>query len=157
MYAEIATAAASIKTFADLTSLILKTKVDSAVTEKAIESQSAIISLQTAMLALQSEHQSLLAEKAELERRLVNVQNWEAEASKYSLQEIAPGVFVYVHDSQEDGAAPSHWLCSRCYNERKKSILQKTGRMGGANIYLCLTCQNTLQIYGTPGERPKSE
>lgn len=153
MYAEIAAAAASIKTFSDLTTLILKTKVDSAVTAKAIESQSAIISLQDAMLNLQSQHQSLLREKEVLEKRLIDAEDWNAEASKYSLKEIAPGVFVYVLNLNGDSPTPTHWLCSRCYQEKRKSILQKTGKSGGANIYLCLLCQNTLLIYGTPGEQ----
>ncbi len=60
MYAEIAAAAASIKTFRELTALILKAKVDSAVTQKAIESEAAIIALQTAIINLQFQHQSLL-------------------------------------------------------------------------------------------------
>jgi hypothetical protein len=60
MYAEMAVAAASIKTFRELTALILKAKVDSAVTQKAIESEAAIIDLQTAIINLQSQHQTLL-------------------------------------------------------------------------------------------------
>lgn len=46
MYAEITSALAGLKTVSDLIGLTLKLKVDSAVTEKAIESQAAIISLQ---------------------------------------------------------------------------------------------------------------
>lgn len=87
MYTEIAAAAASIKTFGELTTLILKAKVDTAVMEKAIESQSAIISLQATMLGLQAQQQALLTEKAELERRLALVEDWKIEAENYSLKD----------------------------------------------------------------------
>lgn len=56
MYSEIVTALSGLKTMSDLTKLVLRAKVDSAVTEKAIESQTAIISLQSAMLELYQPH-----------------------------------------------------------------------------------------------------
>lgn len=143
MYSEIATALASVKTFADLTSLILQAKVTVAVREKAIESQAAIISVQTVLLDLQSQYQSLLREKDELEKRLAEVEDWKVEAAKYSLKEVASGAFVYAPKPDADLLAPDHWLCTRCYHERKKSILQRTvARV----IYLCPTCQSTVTV-----------
>ena len=60
MYSEIVTALSGLKTMGDLTKLVLKAMVDSAVTEKAI------ISLQSAMLDLQSQYQLVSMDKEEL-------------------------------------------------------------------------------------------
>ena len=54
MFADITTALAGIKTASDLASLVLKAKVDSAVRGKAIELQSDLISLQSAILSVHS-------------------------------------------------------------------------------------------------------
>ena len=142
---EIGAALAGIKTFTELTTLILKAKVDSAVREKAIESQAAVISLQTSMMALQAQDQSLLREKNELEKRLVEVENWEDESAKYSLKEIAPHAFAYAPKPDANDAAPEHWLCTRCYQERKKSILQQTLI---PRVYECPKCKTQVSARG---------
>ena len=37
-----------------------------------------------------------------------------------------------------------HWICAKCYNERKKSILQrKLKSMAGVN-YICHTCKSEI-------------
>jgi hypothetical protein len=142
---EIGAALAGIKTFTELTTLILKAKVDSAVREKAIESQAAVISLQTSMMTLQSQYQSLLREKDELEKRLVEIEDWKVEAAKYSLKELVPGALVYAPNSDAGDTAPEHWLCTRCYQERKKSILQRTIM---PRVYVCPACQTTVTTRG---------
>lgn len=151
MIAETATALASIKTFSDFTGLVLQAKVTAAVREKAIESQAAIISVQSAMLTLQSQYQTLLNEKAELEKRLVAIEDWSAEAGKYELQEVGTGAFVYVLKENVNDTAPSHWLCANCYQKKQKSILQQATpyvtRVGAT--FICHRCQSTL-LYRRP-------
>jgi hypothetical protein len=138
---EIPAALSAIKTLGDLTALVLRTKVDSAVTEKAIESQSAMISLQSAMLSLQSQYQSLLRDKDDLEKRLISMENWNAEAQKYSLTQIASGVFVYTLKLDEADAAPPHWLCVNCYEKKQKSILQRVSSNYEGVLYSCPNCK----------------
>lgn len=152
MYAEIASALTSIKTFGDLTTLILKMKVDSAVTEKAIESQSAIISLQSTMLTLQSQYQALLDEKEELKKRLIEMEDWKTEAEKYELKEIAFHTFAYALKSDYANTAPAHWLCANCYGNGQKSILQSKPATSKGLPYSCLRCNGEIITRGRPGE-----
>jgi len=147
MYAEIAAGFAGIKTLGELTSLILKMKLDSAVTEKAIESQTAIIALQNTMLTLQSEYQALLQEKDRLEKRLVEAENWEAEASKYELIKVSEGAFVYALKPDQFTTAPSHWLCTQCYQQKQKSILQMAGKSLGRWYYSCPSCETRVTLW----------
>jgi DNA-directed RNA polymerase subunit RPC12/RpoP len=144
---EITAALASLKSVSDLVKLALELKIDSAVTEKAIESQSAIISIQSVLLALQSEHQALLKEKAELEQLITQANDWKDEFKKYDLEQVEPGIFVY-----EPKQGPVYWLCSRCFEDRRKSILNRTGNDSKGIIYLCFNCQNSIRVHRNPGE-----
>ena len=72
-----------------------KMKTDSAVVEKAAELQGTIITLQSAIMTIQSQYQLLLSEKDELKQQLMNIINWDAETAKYQLTEVSAGAFVY--------------------------------------------------------------
>jgi len=144
MYAEITAALSGIKTVGELTALILKTKVDSTVTEKAIESQGAIIALQNTMLTLQTEYQSLLQEKDRLEKLLIDMDQWETEAQKYQLTKVGNGAFVYALKADQADSAPEHWLCTTCYQQNRKSILQMAGKTLGRWYYECPKCQTRV-------------
>jgi hypothetical protein len=144
MYSEIASALTALKTIGELTTLLIKTSADSRVTENAIDLQSALISLQSTMLTLQSQYQILLREKDEVEKRLIDIENWEAEAEKYTLIEMVPGVFVYALKDDYKSTAPSHWLCPNCYQAKKKSILQFRPTGDGYNVFICSACKLAL-------------
>jgi hypothetical protein len=92
MFTDITTALSSIKVASDLVTLVLKAKVDAAVTQKAIELQGAIISLQSTILSIQAENQNFLAENNSLKQQIVDMNNWESEAQKYSLTEVSPAL-----------------------------------------------------------------
>jgi hypothetical protein len=124
MISEFAAGIAGLKTVGELASLLIKMNVDNAVTQKAIEANTAIINAQTLMLELQAKYQELLVQKDELEKRLIQIENWDAEAQKYALTEIVEGVFVYALKADQKDGAPAHWLCPDCYQNKKKSILQ---------------------------------
>ncbi len=144
MYADIAGALSVIKTASDLATLVLNTKVNQAVKEKAIELQSVIISLQSTILTIQAQYQDLLTDKNRLEQDLVNAKNWEAEAAKHTLTQIALGAFVYVINEDQRGSQPAYWLCTNCYENKQKSILQKgTHNMDGWQ-FSCPNCNMTI-------------
>jgi len=114
MLADLSIAISSLKTAGELAALILNTKVDSVVRQKAIELQSDIISLQSGLLNLQLEYQESLRERDSLKQQLMKAKNWKNEARKYSLKEIASGVFVYAIKQDKQGTQPMHWLCTNC-------------------------------------------
>jgi len=106
---------------------------------KAMELQSVILSLQSGMLSLQSRHGSLLAEKRALEEKLAGLEGWETTKSRYELKEIASGVFVYSL-KQNITDETHHWLCSKCFNEGAKAILQLETQAIAGHIYFCPKC-----------------
>lgn len=157
MSAEIFSAFTAIKAASELVGLILKRKVDAAIQEKAIELQSAIVSAQSDLLNLQSAYQERLREIEDLRKQLIDMQDWKAEAQKYELRVVGPGIFVYAIRDDQVGTGPMHWLCTQCYNEGKKSILQR-GRMGvNGWSYLCPGCKVKIEAPNIVAEANDSD
>src|SRR5260370_7035597 len=87
--------AASVKATSELMILVHKMKVSDAVAEKAAELNSHILSLQQDSLTMLAQNQTLLREKEELERKIIEVENWKEEAAKYKMITPSPAVTFY--------------------------------------------------------------
>jgi hypothetical protein len=155
MYIDLTTALASIKTMSELTALVMKSKVDEAVKQKAIELQSQILALQSTIFGIQSKNQELLDEKSQLEQKLVKMKNWKAQAQKYTLIEIASGVFAYAIKESEQGSQPMHWICAHCYENQQKSILQRGKAEYTGTIYSCPNCKTEIIDHGNSKPYPQ--
>lgn len=105
----------------------------------AIELSNFIIALQSEILSIQSEHNKLLYIKNDLEKKLIEHENWDTEKSQYELKKVTPGVFVYSHKPNDDLAEPDHWLCANCFNNGKKSIIQPNPR--STSYWICPKCE----------------
>jgi cell division protein FtsB len=113
-----------------------------------IDLTNAVIAAQGATLQFQAENASLIAEKNNLEKEIMRLKTWAAEKQRYELQEVATGVFAYVVKETMRNSEPSHWLCSHCYQENIKSILQSTSE----GIHTCFRCRNEIFVSGSGGE-----
>src|SRR5215203_6473722 len=96
MLSEIPAALSALNNIKELVKAVSNSKVDAALREQAIESNFAITDALNALITLQVQHQTLLHEKDELEKRLMEAEHWNAEAVKYTLTEMVEGVFVYA-------------------------------------------------------------
>ena len=73
------------------------------------------------------EKQSALASRVgDLEKELVQLKNWEAEANNYEVLEVARGLFAYVAKGNVQPLHSAHKLCSNCFLQYKKSFLQES-------------------------------
>ena len=155
-YADVAAALTSIKTASDLITLIYKSKVDRAITEKAQELNSQIILLQNVVFDLQTQNQSLLKETDDLKRQLAQMEQWQTEAARYELKELDAGVFVYALKPDLNTGEPVHWLCPNCYQQHQKSILQLRTKGQTSNMFLCPHCKTELFDRSGPHNPPTS-
>lgn len=97
---------------------------------KKLEFQSLYANLMNAMLTLQQEHSALLQRENALKQQIAAMEKWEAEKEGYQLAAVYPGAFAYAPNPETRRSEPPHWLCTTCFQNRKKSFLQAAGRAG---------------------------
>lgn len=145
---DIAATLSAISSAKEFAALIINRKIDSAVTEKAIELQNAIIGLQSAILGLQGENQVLTQENLALKETLERNAKWDEQAQNYELTKIAEGVFAYrVKDQSQIASSPL--LCAPCFDSRHRGILQRVGQDYGGTMYRCGTCNKEIYDHAT--------
>lgn len=77
------------------------------------------------------------------------MKDWSSERERYQLTATAPsdGSMVYMLKPAMRGTEPPHWLCTRCFDDGKKAILQKQKSDGSFSIYGCPSCKATLSTH----------
>jgi hypothetical protein len=125
MIAEISAAWAALNAATKALTAALKTVEDVKAKEAIADIQNSLIDVQTKLLAAQAQYEALTEVKRELEQKIVEYENWDAEAARYQLKEIAGGIFVYMLKQEHEATEPKHWLCPNCFQQRQKSILGK--------------------------------
>jgi len=107
----------------------------------------AIIELQEKILAAREAQTMLLERISDLEKEVANFKTWDTEKQKYEMKMVAPGSMVYALKIQIQGAEPPHYICAKCYEDRKKSILQRkpanpigAQHFGEKDTYTCPRC-----------------
>lgn len=134
-----------IKTAIDIATTIKNITDDIELKAKTSELYNSMISLQNGIMSMQAENHSLLQENQALSKKLMEIETWEKEKSKYSLQEICPQVFVYASDETDENSEPPHWICATCYNQGKKSILQLSKKVVSGHYYICHECNSEIR------------
>lgn len=99
-----------------------------------------LISVQINALNVNSMAQELQEEKRALTQKIMELENWSETEKQYILKEIAPGLFVYVYNITHDLTKPIHWLCTKCFNEKKAHIIQIDRESAAGKHYFCPNC-----------------
>ena len=74
----------------------------------------------------------------------MELENWEHESERYKLTTLATDILVYTLKPGKENGEPPHMLCVKCYNERKKSILQRKLKSMAGVTYICHTCKSEI-------------
>ena len=80
---------------------------------------------------------------------MIEITNWEKEASRYQLEELCSGVFVYSTKKGEENGEPPHKICPNCYQKHHKSFLQIKDLDYHGRDYVCTNpeCKTTYTNY----------
>lgn len=133
-------AATGLKTAVDITKGILELKVSTKVEAKVAELQRVIISAQSNTLAAQSDQLAVLDKIRKLKGKMAELKAWDSEKKKYELKELASGNFAYALKEAESKGGPVHYICPHCYEEGKKSLLQKNDMGSNGEVLQCFAC-----------------
>jgi len=102
----------------------------------------ALADTKTQYLAIVEDKQKLLESNEDLKKRIAEYDKWEHEKTRYSLQNVGAGVVVYVLDPDKARGEALHWLCTHCYENRKKGFLHRHGKI--PNHYKCDGCGSEI-------------
>ena len=88
----------------------------------------------------------MVEQMRQLKEEIAQVKAWEAESHRYELKRLGVGVFAYSLKKMEERAEPPHWVCSSCFSNGKKYILQNLGDFYGASEYACHGCGSKIKM-----------
>jgi len=123
----------------DIAKAMLNLRDFAKINSKLIELQGAIITAQGQAIAIQQSYATLETKTRDLEAECMRLKDWSAEKQKYTIREIATGVFAYVLNEAMPDFERAHKYCCNCFERGQKSILQQSK---GPQRNLDLTCQN---------------
>ena len=152
----ITAAVASLKTAFGIAKDLLELKTSTGVQERVIELQRVILAAQQEAMTSLAAQAELLSRITELEHEIASLRAWGTEKRRYELKEVSPEAFAYCLKPDASTFEPPHWLCVRCYQDGRKSILQNIGRTDDRDnsIYRCDSCKaEFLTHWSTTPER----
>jgi hypothetical protein len=119
--------------------------------DDATRRNAAVIELQEQILDAQSEQATLVDHVRELKTRVAQLEAWDADKERYILTDLGGRHFAYaLKDSMANGE-PLHHLCTQCYSDNIKSILQTEDRQPGrCRVLTCHRCGSDIYLTGTP-------
>ncbi len=134
---DIITVASAFSQAHQIIKALLELKVDSETLAKITTLQSVLAEAQTSQLMLLEQNSSLLKLKNNLEEEIVRLDTWAHESQRYKLHGIQSGVVAYALKESHANGEPPYWLCTNCYNNGQKSILNRSKRSGYDHTYTC--------------------
>ena len=112
---------------------------------KVIELQSAILSAQSSALSANADQAAMIDTIRELKEEIARVKAWEAQKQRYQLQPIWDNTaLVYALKEPMSGGEAPHWICTKCYEDGTRMILQPRRSKDNFGVLACPTCKAEL-------------
>lgn len=117
---------------------------------KVIDFNSAILDAQTKIFLVNEERTALLERIGDLEKEVANLEAWETTKNRYELKRTDGRGLAWSLKENADNSEPPHQICTKCYEEQKRSILQPKPRSiaaiqhGGWAMLICPACKSEI-------------
>ncbi|EJO8752749.1 TPA: hypothetical protein ACHLGH_004696 [Escherichia coli] len=150
---ELSAALSAIRETFSLAKIINDAKTDAEVKAATSELQVRLFTLQTDCVSL-GETISLKEEEiVRLKEKIAEHENFERESVGYELNQTEAGSFVYSKQLPVNDKQLTVNVCTRCFHERKISILQPAVEKAARNgffIHYCPSCRSEFKINKVP-------
>lgn len=149
---EIMTAWQSLKVAGDLAKGLIDLKTMAEIQTNTAELNQKILAAQGDLFAANATHAALIEEVGELKERLLRMENWDAQKKRYRLVAVSAGTAAYALKKSMSDGEPPHYLCTNCYENGKRSILNAGHSMralGGYTVVLICTVPTCKVIIDT--------
>jgi hypothetical protein len=150
MIAEIGAAVQSFRVLSDMVQTNRTLRNFNELVTAVYEVNAKLRTVQSGALVAQEQHAMLTQRIRELEQEIVELKHWDCEKEYYQLTQLAPGVFVYALKPGIAQDEPPHNLCTNCFDQGQKSILQSCEPGSEITLYGCPRCKTKLRIDHQP-------
>jgi hypothetical protein len=146
----IGAALTSFNTLKDIAQAMLGLHDAQALQAKVIDFNNAIIDAQNKIHLVSKERTSLLEQIGNLKEEVTDLEAWEATKARYEMKKTSGGGVAWFLKKDAQGSEPPHEICAKCYEERKRNILQPKGRsisavqFGSWPMLICLACKSQI-------------
>ncbi len=126
MIAEVAAAIARLKNLRDMIAAMKDSSEKSKLSGSIEDAQIKFIDLQRRLIESQESEATAKERARTAEHKCVELEEFAHEAERYSLKELSPGFLVYAMKDGAEETDPPHYLCTNCFSNHKKSIIQRS-------------------------------
>lgn len=147
---EASAAISGIKTAMDMLKGIHSLKSEADINSAVINIQRTLLDAQASALIDREKHMELLSRIEQLDKQISSGNKWDEERARYELKEFPTGAFAYVLCEGKANGEPPHKLCTKCFHEGKKSILQVKHKRSGGESVTCTNCNQTMTLSPFP-------
>lgn len=145
-----------IKTATDIAKSIMDIKNDAEINKKISEVNETLLAAQESAISTYNEYSSALQRRDEAEKEIMRIKNFEHEKERYALTPIIDGLaVVYALKESVNEGDPPHWICTNCYEDSKRSILQHRKSREGFVLIVCPRCLSEIHSSYRNIEAPK--
>jgi len=134
-----------LKTASDIAIGIGKLNTLAQVQEKSVELGQIIVAVQSATLNAYADQAAMIEEVRALKEEIVHVKAWEAQKQRYKLTSMweGGGVAYALRESMASGEPP-HLICTKCYEDGRKSILNPLPDSNGFVVFDYPICKSQI-------------
>lgn len=145
----------SLKFAGDIAKGLLELKSLTDVQGKVIELQSAILSAQSNALSANADQSAMVDEIRTLKEEIASVKAWESQKQRYKLSTPWGGGVAYALKEAMANGEPPHLICTKCYEDNRKSILNPISNDRGFLSYGCPICKSQIPTNCRGGAKPE--
>lgn len=145
MTAEILSLVASCKTALIIAKDLASGYTDAKVKERTSELLTILVSVQRDAVEMNTKYQELLQEKYNLQKKVMEFEQWSKTKDNYERKELASGIWAYRRKKTDEADDSALWICPYCYNKQQESFLQREFHSETAGSYFCPSCENPFQ------------
>ncbi len=132
----------SIKLAGDIAKSLLEFKTFSDASGKISELNTALMVAQINAIQSQSAQFTMILEIRELKEEIASIKAWEAEKSRYQLKALWNGFLAYAVKEIMNNGEPAHYICTKCYEDKRRSFLELIRKHNGRRLEEFIICQH---------------
>lgn len=134
-----------LKAVAEIAKGLVELKSITDVKAKAIELQSAILAAQSSALSANADLARAVAEMQALKDELARIKAWDEQKQRYRLVSPWSGAVAYALREAAKGSDPPHWICTKCFEDGRRSILNPQMDKEHWFSYVCPVCKASIR------------